>query len=233
MMSELVKNLKSVQKQIEATCAQCHRNPQTVRLIAVCKNQPAAALHTLIQAGHTDLGENYVQEWIQHRETLPPTLTTHPQWHFIGQLQKNKVRHLIGHVALIHSVDSWGLAQAIHQRAQIEHVTQSILLQVKLASEATKGGMTATELASLLPRLNDLTALQVQGLMLLPPLHEDPEQTRPYFRQLREIREECNEKKIYKNPLTELSMGMSHDFPVALEEGATMIRIGTAIFGTR
>ena len=228
-------NLHIVRRRILSACQRCERSPDSVHLIAVTKNQPLKKIAEAFHEGHRDFGDNYVQELKEHQQSLcDPSIPLQPiRWHFIGQLQRNKVKYLIGHVVLIHSLDSIGLANEIHNRAQAKNIVQPALLQINLASEETKGGLQENEIPPFLHQCNSLDHLLLKGLMALPPFHEDPEKTRPYFHHLREIMDEINEKKMYKEPLKGLSMGMSHDFEVAIEEGATWLRVGTDIFGER
>jgi PLP dependent protein len=221
-------SLLSLQKQIERACQQAHRSPDSVHLLAVSKKQTVNKITIAFQNGQKDFGENYVQELQHHQAAVPEA-----RWHYIGQLQRNKVKHLIGTTCLIHSVDSLSLIQEINTRAQSQNIVQDILLQLKLVEENTKGGLGPNDLSTLWPTLNAASHIRLKGLMVLPPFHEDPEDTRKHFRHLREIRDEINNKTRYKELLLDLSMGMSHDFAIAIEEGATWIRIGTALFGDR
>ncbi|MDO8643413.1 MAG: YggS family pyridoxal phosphate-dependent enzyme, partial [bacterium] len=201
-----------------------------VRLIAVSKGQTVEKIWQAVQAGQIDFGENYAQELLGH---YTPSL----RWHFIGHLQRNKVRSIIDKVTLIHSVDSPSLATEINKQAAKIGKRQDILIEVALAtqlsSEQEKSGVSEEELFALVSHCNQLEAVRLCGLMTVPPFQEEPEKVRPYFAKLRNLRDEINRKTLYKEPLTELSIGMSHDFEVAQEEGATMVRIGTAIFGER
>lgn len=202
--------------------------PPHVTLIAVTKGQSNKKIEEAWQAGQRDFGENYAQELLEHvGAALQET-----KWHFIGHLQRNKVKQIIGKVALIHSVDSLRLAEEInHQAAKLGKI-QPILIEVNLG-EATKSGIALAELDPLVRALSPLTHLELTGLMGMPPPASDPEAARPHFKHLREIRDAINNKRVYKLPLTELSMGMTHDYQVAIEEGSTLVRIGTGIFGNR
>src|SRR5262249_28735002 len=155
------------------------------------------------------------------------------RWHFIGHLQTNKVKDLVGPITLFHSIDRSSLAEKIQAEAEKKGVSCRGFVEVNLAQETTKSGVPENRLDSLLKECNRLHHLHIEGLMVIPPLSEDPEQTRPYFRRLREILFDLNRKSVYKNPLRELSMGMSNDYAVAIEEGATWIRIGRALLGER
>lgn len=218
-------NLKEIKKRI----------PEGVRLIAVSKGQSIEKIRNAIEAGQKDFGENYAQELLEHSSQLSAVggqpLAVH--WHFIGRLQRNKVKQVIGKVSLIHSVDSLDLAREIDRRAAALGKIQPILMEINLAGETYKTGVQPSDVEKLVSEMLSLKNLKLEGLMVLPPYHHDPEQIRPYFRRLREIRDAINLKNLYKHPLTELSMGMTHDFEVAIEEGATIVRIGTGIFGER
>jgi pyridoxal phosphate enzyme (YggS family) len=191
-----------------------------VTLVAVSKSQPAEAIREAYAAGQRDFGENYVQEWREKAETLAglPGLA----WHFIGSLQTNKVKYLAGRVALVHTVDREDLGREIAKRWEKAGARARVLVEVNLGGEASKGGCAAGAVPSLVELLRALPALDVAGLTCIPPPEEDP---RPHFRELRTLRDRLG--------LVELSMGMSGDYPVAIEEGATIVRVGTAIFGER
>jgi hypothetical protein len=191
-----------------------------VTLVAVSKSQPTEAIREAYVAGQRDFGENYVQEWREKAEALAglPGLT----WHFIGSLQTNKVKYLAGRVALVHTVDRVDLGREIAKRWEKAGARARVLVEVNLGGEASKAGCAASSVPALVELLRGLPALDVAGLTCIPPPDEDP---RPYFRELRAMRDRLG--------LVELSMGMSADYPVAIEEGATIVRVGTAIFGER
>lgn len=180
-------------------------------------------------AGVWDFGENYVQEFLEKKRTLATAL----RWHFIGHLQRRKAKDVVGEAVLIHSLDSYPLAYEINKEAAKRNLVQNCLLQVNVGGEASKSGVRPDEAPGLLRELSGLKNVSVIGLMTLPPFFENPEAVRPFFRQLRELRDSLNAQGGYRFPLKELSMGMSHDYRAAIEEGATMVRIGTAIFGER
>ncbi len=207
------------------------RNPEEIKLIAVTKTVPTLLIMEAIEAGLRIFGENRVQE---ARDKIPEIMQRSPatnlSWHMIGPLQKNKARYAVKLFDMIHSVDSKGLAEEINKQAMKAGKIQDILIEVKLSPEETKHGIRPEGLFELLEFTSGLKNLQVRGLMTIPPYSENPEDSRPYFRRLRELLEEANRKGF---PLKELSMGMSGDFEIAVEEGATMVRIGTAIFGER
>ncbi len=201
------------------------------RVICAVKSQPLEKIMEAINAGETEFGENYAQELVEHVTALGEGKKI--AWHFIGHLQRNKVKTIIPFVRCIHSVDSRELASEIDKRSRSLGKTTSVLIEVNLDEETTKTGVSPSFVEGLVIFLNSLEHIRLEGFMCLPPIQQDPEKTRPYFRRLREIRDAINGKKIYKRPLTELSMGMSQDFEIALQEGATTVRIGTGIFGER
>ena len=203
------------------------REPGDVRLVAVSKLHPAEAVRTLFEAGQLEFGENYVQEAEAKMAVLPPEIS----WHFIGHLQTNKVRNVVGRFSLIHGVDSLKLARSLHDRAVALNVHQDILVQVNLAGEGQKSGILEADLPQLAEFLAGATNLHWRGLMLMPPLFDDPEGARPWFARLRGLGEAL--RTGYGLPLPDLSMGMTGDFEAAIEEGATLVRIGTRIFGER
>ena len=203
------------------------RAPGDVRLLAVSKLHPAEAVRALYEAGQREFGENYVQEAQAKMAELPPDIS----WHFIGHLQTNKVRNVVGRFGLIHGVDSLKLARSLHDRAQSMGLVQDVLVQVNLAGESRKSGVLEADLPGLAEFLAAGTHLRWRGLMLMPPFFDDPERARPWFARLRVLAESL--RAGYGLPLPELSMGMTGDFEAAIEEGATLVRIGTRIFGER
>lgn len=228
-MNQIAANLAQIHQQIEEACKDCGRDPQSVRLIAVSKKKPAQAIQDAYSSGQNLFGESYVQELAQKLEEIELPL----EWHFIGGLQSNKVKYLRGKTALIHSVDRYSLAREISQQWGKIGKTAKILLQFNLGHEATKSGADETEALALAKQVCALPNLQVRGLMTLPPYFEDPEEVRPFFCRLRLLGEKLNRAELPNLTINELSMGMSHDFHVAIEEGATLVRVGTAIFGAR
>jgi pyridoxal phosphate enzyme (YggS family) len=223
-------HVRFVLEQIRLATQQAGRPEGSVRLVAATKSVGLDQLREGITSGLTILGENRLQEALPKIEGLQGSPI---QWHFIGHLQRRKVRSVVGVFDLIHSVDSLELAEEIEKRAQEVGVRQAVLLEVNLEGEATKTGFRPGELEGLLPKLGALPHVEVKGLMAIPPPTSDPEQSRPYFRRLRELAERLSQQLIGTVSLKELSMGMSSDFSVAVEEGATMVRVGTAIFGAR
>lgn len=223
-------HIKQLKEAISSACVRCGRDSATVQLVGISKTKPASAIRTAYEAGLLDIGENYVQEMLDKMEELKNVPV---QWHFVGHLQTRKAKLLAGRVALIHSLDSLELAKAIHKTLAGKSVIQDCLVQINLAGEETKSGISENELQLFLSQLQSLEHVRVRGLMTLPPFFENPEQSRPYFFRLRQLLENINRNGCYREKLTDLSMGMSHDFGVAIEEGATLIRVGTAIFGER
>ncbi|AAR35917.1 YggS family pyridoxal phosphate-dependent enzyme [Geobacter sulfurreducens] len=222
-------NLTHILAKIAAAARRAGRDPASVRLVAVSKTIPAEAVEDAARAGQRLFGENYVQEFTaKAREVRDPV-----EWHFIGHLQSNKVKYLAGLVTCIHSVDRLSLAEEIdRQWAKLDAVCD-ILVQVNIADEETKSGTSASELTDLVAAMATLPHVRVRGLMTMPPFFDDPEEARPYFRELRRLADAVAAENIPGISMTELSMGMSGDFEAAVEEGATLVRIGTALFGER
>jgi pyridoxal phosphate enzyme (YggS family) len=227
----LAARFAAVKARINAAATRCGRSSQEVALIAISKTHPPHLIQKLIELGATDLGENRVQE---AQEKIPQIGQTNARWHLVGHLQANKARRAVALFDVIHSLDSIDLARRL-DRLCIEVGKQSLplLIQVDLGGEETKSGINEQELPRLAETVQQLERLALIGLMTLPPFFDDPEQARPYFRRLRELRDELAGKGAFGESKGELSMGMTHDFEVAIEEGATMVRIGTAIFGER
>jgi PLP dependent protein len=222
-------NLEQIHARIAAACARSGRNSSEVRLVAVSKTKPAEMINEAAAAGQRIFGESYVQDFLDKVDQV----TSPVEWHFIGGLQSNKVKHLRGKPAMIHSIDRLSLAEEINRQWAKLDQTIEVLLQVNLGEEETKSGTTETGVFDLARQVAALPQLRICGLMALPPWLEDPEEVRPYFRQLRQLSEQLKELQIPGVEMRELSMGMSHDFEVAVEEGATLVRVGTAIFGAR
>jgi len=225
---QLRRNLESVRGRISVASEKSGRKPEQVRLVAVSKTKPASMIKSLLEIGHFDFGENYAQEL---RDKSSEIADPRVRWHFIGSLQRNKVKYLAGKAAMIHSVDSSGLVEEIDKRAQVLGVRVKVLLEVKLSEEQTKTGINPEGLVSLAQFCLARQSIELKGLMTMPPYFDDPELSRPYYVRLRKIKEDL-EKRLNLG-LPELSMGMSNDFEVAVSEGATMVRVGTAIFGER
>ncbi len=232
---DLSSHLQKIRSQIEQALKQTQRPPDSVRLIGVSKKQTVPTIVEALREGLRDLGENYTQEWKlkkQILETHYPHFAAQVRWHFIGQLQKNKIKDLVGRVEYIHSVDDMESAHRINLRAQSLGITQKILIEINLGGESHKGGMSEKQLLENLGTLSGFSHLSVEGLMTIPP-QAPLEQTRTFFERLKSLLDEANQSGVLKNPLRELSMGMSQDFETAIAAGATMIRVGTALFGAR
>jgi pyridoxal phosphate enzyme (YggS family) len=234
---ELSERLVEVHRRISEAALRCGRAPQGVRLIAVSKTHPPLIIRRAIEAGVQDLGENRVQEADAKITELGREAA---RWHLIGHLQANKARRAVSLFDLIHSVDSISLARRLNRLCAEEgRATLPVLIQVDLANEATKAGASVEELPELITAVRASERLRLMGLMTLPPFFENAELVRPFFRRLRELRDlysargEFDAESGSSDRVAELSMGMSHDFEVAIEEGATMVRVGTAIFGER
>ncbi len=223
-------NLAAVRGRLDQAARAAGRDPADIRLVAVSKTFPAAAVREAFAAGQVDFGENRVQEALQK---IRETAELHSRWHLVGHLQSNKARKVAGPFAYVHSVDSLELLTRLDQAATAERAAPKLLIQVDLADEATKFGAPESALPQLVEAAERLQSAELVGLMLLPPYSEDPEQSRPWFRRLREIRDGLVKQGVRASRLRELSMGMSHDFHIAVEEGATIVRVGTAIFGER
>lgn len=223
-------NLKRVKNRIAEAALQCGRQPESIRLVAVTKTVPVEKIREAREAGVDVFGENKVQEALEKIDRLG---SEGIHWHFIGHLQKNKVRHVVGRFELIHSVDSVDLARLIHLKSVEQGGVAPILIQVNISGEASKSGVAPDELEPLLRTVSVLQGIRVEGLMTIPPFDPDPEKSRRFFSALRGLRDKIARLGIEGISLQELSMGMSHDFPIAIEEGATLVRVGTAIFGER
>ncbi len=216
--------------EIHRAAIRAGRPPDAVRLIAVSKTVSVGHLREAVDAGIRHVGENRLQEALPKLETLGRDGVI---WHFIGTLQRRKVKSVIGRFDTIQSVDSLALAQEIDRRAGEAGLRQRIMLEVNLGGEASKGGFEPAGLLAVLPELNGLACLDIRGLMTIPPPSPTAEGARPYFRRLRELAQALTAQGCGNINMQELSMGMSQDFPVAIEEGATYVRVGTAIFGER
>ncbi len=219
-----------VRGRIEAAAERSGRSPESVRLVVVSKYRTVEEIEEALRAGITDIGENRVQEAEQKQS---PLAGRNVAWHLVGHLQGNKAKRAVRSFDWIHSLDDAGLASRLSRLAEEQNKTQRVLVQVDMAGEKTKAGISETELFAAFEEIQDLPSLRIEGLMVLPPFFPDPEKVRPYFAKLREIRDRLCHEGLGGGPLPELSMGMSHDFEVAIEEGATMVRVGTALFGER
>lgn len=231
--SKLIENVKNIYRRMSHAAMRVERNPEEVKLITVTKNIDVERIKEAIDWGLRIFGENRVQEAKEKIEELShfkhdALHFTHILWHFVGHLQKNKAKTAIKLFDLIHSLDSIELSEELDRHAEKAKKIQRVLIQVKLSEEETKYGISKEGLTDLVKAVSNMKNLKLEGLMTMPPFFDDPEMARPYFRKLRELRDSFV-KSGYKLP--ELSMGMTHDFEVAIEEGATMVRIGTGIFG--
>jgi pyridoxal phosphate enzyme (YggS family) len=224
---DLAANLENIRRRIAAACGRSARAPDSVTLLAVTKSHPPELVVEAARLGLTLFGENKVQEAKAKIPLCPGRL----HWHMIGHLQSNKCRDAVELFEMLQSVDSLSLAEEINKRAQQASKTVPVLLEVNIVGEASKFGYKPEQLLQDLERLNALPRIEIHGLMTIPPYTPLPEKVRPVFRRLRELQAQC--QKIIGAPLPQLSMGMSGDFEVAIEEGATMVRIGTALFGAR
>ena len=231
MTQTISEALRWVQAQMRDACARAGRPENDVRLVAVSKRKPVADIRQALEAGQLEFGENYAQELRDKAGELvdEPRI----RWHYIGPLQRNKVKYVVGTAGLLHAVDSVRLLDALESRAAALDVTQEVLVQVNLAQEPQKAGAPEGDLMSLMRRFETSPHLSCRGLMLMPPYSPDPEACRPLYRRLRILGEQLRERDLPNVIPDELSMGLSHDFPVAIEEGATLVRVGTAIFGDR
>jgi pyridoxal phosphate enzyme (YggS family) len=228
---DLAARFANVRARIEAAARGCGRNPEEVTLIAISKTHPSRLISSLIELGAADLGENRVQE---AEEKIPQVGRSRARWHLVGHLQANKARRALQLFDVIHSLDSSDLARRLDRLcAQVDRQSLPALIQVDLGHEETKSGIDERELPQLVETVQRLERLELIGLMTLPPFFEDPKQARPYFRRLRQLRDELASSGSFGQRHGELSMGMTNDFEVAIEEGATMVRVGTAIFGER
>lgn len=230
-MSSIAENIKVVRERMESACRRAGRNPSEIKLVAVSKTVDINRIREAVLSGISIIGENRVQEAREKIEEFNRLQTSDfrlqtVSWHMVGHLQTNKAKTAVMLFDLIHSVDSLHLAEEIDRQAGKVGKIQKVLLEVNLAGEETKHGIPKEDAIDLLKEISKLNNISVEGLMTIPPFTEDPEEARPYFKELRELRDRTN-------GLRELSMGMSNDFEIAIEEGATIVRIGTAIFGER
>lgn len=226
MVSE---NLEQVKANIEAACKRVGRDPKDVRLVAVSKTKPISLIEEAIEAGQDNFGENKVQEMCDKMEVLPDNI----KWHMIGHLQRNKVKYIAGKVELIHSVDSIRLAKQISDEAQKQSIEIPVLLEVNVAREESKFGFFTEETEDACREISKMPGIRVKGLMTSAPFVENAEDNRKYFKKLYELAVDIQSKNIDNISMRELSMGMTGDYVVAVEEGATIVRVGTGIFGSR
>ena len=225
----VAENLEQVRKNIELACRKAGRDPKEVTLISVSKTKPVSMLQEAYDAGARVFGENKVQEIMDKYDQLPSDI----QWHMIGHLQRNKVKYIIDKVAMIHSVDSLRLAQTIEQEAAKKDLIMPVLLEVNVAEEESKFGLKVNEVLPLLQEISTFSHIKVMGLMTIAPFVENPEENREVFRTLKKLSVDISAKNINNVTMSVLSMGMTGDYQVAVQEGSTMIRVGTGIFGER
>ena len=230
-MTEIAANVQAVLENIRDTATQAGHDPNAVRLVAATKYVKADHVLQAIHAGVTICGENRLQEAQEKMRDLgaQPGVT----WHFIGRLQRRKLKSIVGRFALIHSVESLEQIEEIDRRGEDLNMQQPILLQVNVGNEATKGGFSPSDLLEVLPNVSKFRHVTVRGVMGIPPREEDPEAVRPHFQNLKQLAEEIKALKISGVHMAELSMGMTNDYPIAIQEGATLVRVGTALFGER
>jgi pyridoxal phosphate enzyme (YggS family) len=230
-LQTLSERFANVRKRIETAARSRNRSPEDITLVAISKTHPSETLRAAIDAGITDLGENRVQE---AEEKIIELGRKAARWHLVGHLQANKARRAVSLFDVIHSLDSASLAQRLDRLCEAEGREElPVLIQIDLGGEETKTGIDPRKLPELLDALSDCQRLRLTGLMTLPPYFENADCARPYFKTLRELRDKLQLQGCFGERTGELSMGMSHDFEIAIEEGATMVRVGTAIFGER
>ena len=222
-------NLIEVEEHIKKACEKSGRNPEDVCLVAVSKTKPKDMLMEVYDCGIRQFGENYVQEMVDKADTLPKDIT----WHMIGHLQRNKVKYLVGKTELIHSVDSIRLAEQIEKEYAKKGETANILIEVNMAQEESKFGITSQETEELIRKISTFEHIRIKGLMTIAPYTDNPETNRVYFRQMKKLSVDIRDKNIDNVSMDVLSMGMTGDYQVAIEEGSTMVRVGTGIFGER
>ncbi len=233
-MSSIAENIAAVRDRIAAAAARANRDPAGIKLLAVSKTVPAPLIREAYEAGQRIFGENYAQEL---RDKARELADLDIEWHFIGHLQRNKAKYAVQPNAVIETLDSIELAEELVRQLKRRAVGSDIplpcLMEVNIGDETSKSGVRPEEVSELAIRIAALSRLDLRGLMVIPPFDPDPEKSRPYFRKLRHTLEELNKALSSIRPLADLSMGMSHDLEVAVEEGATILRVGTAIFGDR
>lgn len=222
-------NMEAVEHVIESSCGRAGRSRDEVTLIAVSKTKPLALLREAYDAGAREFGENKVQDLLDRIPEMPADV----RWHMIGHLQRNKVKYIVGKVAMIHSVDSLRLAEEISRESLKRQVETDILIEVNVAGEESKFGVCLSETVSLVEEIAKLPAVHIRGLMTIAPFVEDAEENRQIFRKLKQLSVDIERKNIDNVNMSALSMGMTGDYPVAIEEGATYVRVGTGIFGER
>ena len=228
-MVDVAANYRKIIDRVSEAALRVGRNPREIKLLAAAKSQSVELVQAAIAAGVRLIGENYVQEAEEKRHAISEAV----EWHMIGHLQRNKVKAALNTFNLIQSLDSVALARELDKEGRKSGKRVRTLIEINLGDEQSKSGIARDKVAELVERVSQLAHLQVEGLMAVPPFKENPEEIRPYFRSLRELQVELQGWKIPNGSFNELSMGMTHDYPIAIEEGATIVRIGTALFGPR
>lgn len=228
-MDDIKVNITDIKEEIKQICHGCGRNPEDITLIAVSKTIDTERINYAVDCGISNLGENKVQEIMDKHESVAKNV----KWHLIGHLQTNKVKYIIDKVELIHSVDSIKLAEEISKRAEKYNITKDVLVQINVAEEESKFGISLDEAVNFVKSISGFDNIRIKGLMTIAPYSENPEGVRLVFRQLREKFDELSQMDLPNTDMKYLSMGMSNDYRIAIEEGSNMIRIGTAIFGKR
>lgn len=231
-VAEIKRNFEIVKERVKKAALSCSRNPNEIKIVTISKTHPADIVINAIKAGVNVFGENYVQELKEKIQLLESQNITQPEWHFVGHLQTNKVKYIVPYISLIHSVDSVHLAEEISYQAKKYYKTIDILLQINTSGEKSKFGCEPQEACDIFRAIKEIENINIAGLMTIGSFSEDENIYRNEFRLLRSIKEQMNEKYPEVNVMN-LSMGMTHDFEAAIEEGATIVRIGTAIFGER
>lgn len=229
-MSSIAENLGAVRKRIEAAAARAGRDPAGIRLVAVAKKKPASMIREAFEAGQRFFGENYAQELRDKAKELSDLAI---DWHFIGNLQKNKAKYVAPAAAMVETIDSVEIAYALADRLPEGSPPLPSLIEINMGDESSKSGVHTNGIIPLIKDLMGIDRISLKGLMIIPPFDLEPTESRRYFKGLRELLVLVNRELNLPSPLTELSMGMSHDFEIAIEEGATIVRVGTAIFGER
>lgn len=230
-METIHDRFSKISTEISDIASACHRNPEDITIIAVSKKKNAKTVQAGIDSGIRHLGENYIQEAVEKIQIIQNPKSV--SWHFIGHLQSNKAKIAVQYFDMIHSVDSFKLAREIDKHARNINKKQKILLQINIGEEQSKSGLEVHKVKELVQQLGSLENISLMGLMGMPPFFDEPEKSRPFFKHLSQIKNEMASLSIPNVTMKHLSMGMSNDFKAAIEEGSTMVRIGTAIFGSR
>jgi pyridoxal phosphate enzyme (YggS family) len=228
-MVDVAANYCQIMERVKEAAAKVGRDPREVKVLGAAKSQSVGSIRAAIAAGVSLIGENYVQETVRKKKNVSEPV----EWHMIGHLQRNKANAAVEIFDVIESLDSLALAEELENAGKKRAKKVRVFVEVNVAGETSKTGIDGENLAELLHRVGELTHISVEGLMLVPPLRQNAEEVRPYFRELRELQLELRPLGIPNVAIGELSMGMTHDFPVAIEEGATIVRIGTGLFGPR